>query len=250
MTTTNGRYPAAAVTTVGAVLTVPADLGGGSGAALAGEVLGRLRALELIAAGAPSSPATAARVRAELFEQTALWRRLLGEHCLAEDGDGCPRCRSWHRPRSQATARRQCWFVVMAAFVTAAHVCLRIRQMRQYYRVMKRLLMIFAKQPQVGCSKTRLAADVGLGAADVLYRAFLTDVAYRAYQLQERLGVHVRWVHSPSGPSFAEVMDALAPASLPRSSDTTLKTSPGSNTISSYYRAVDLNADDGLCGAN
>jgi len=102
MTTTNGRYPAAAVTTVRAVLTVPADLGGGSGAALAGEVLGRLRALELIAAGAPSSPATAARIRAELFEQTALWRRLLGEHCLAEDGDGCPRCRSWR-------GARRCW---------------------------------------------------------------------------------------------------------------------------------------------
>jgi len=77
--------------------------------------------------------------------------------------------------------------------------------------VMKRLLMIFAKQPQVGWSKTRLAANVGLGAADVLYRAFLTDVAYRAYQLQERLGVHVRWVHSPSNPSFAEIIDALAP---------------------------------------
>lgn len=80
-----------------------------------------------------------------------------------------------------------------------------------YHRVIKRLLMIFAKQPQPGWSKTRLAADVGLGAADVLYRAFLADVASRAYQLQERLSVHVRWVHTPSTPSFAEVLDALAP---------------------------------------
>ncbi|MGH3824712.1 MAG: TIGR04282 family arsenosugar biosynthesis glycosyltransferase [Pseudonocardiaceae bacterium] len=77
--------------------------------------------------------------------------------------------------------------------------------------VIKRLLLIFAKQPQPGWSKTRLAADVGPGAADVLYRAFLADVASRAYQLQERLSVHIRWVHTPSTPSFAEVLDAVAP---------------------------------------
>jgi hypothetical protein len=103
------------------------------------------------------------------------------------------------------------------------------------HRVIKRLLTIFAKQPQPGWSKTRLAADVGLGAADVLYRAFLADVASRTYQLQERLSVHVRWVHTPSTPSFAEVLDAwrLAPAPLPRSWDTTPKTSPSSNMTSS-----------------
>ncbi|MGH3873670.1 MAG: TIGR04282 family arsenosugar biosynthesis glycosyltransferase [Pseudonocardiaceae bacterium] len=74
-----------------------------------------------------------------------------------------------------------------------------------------RLLLIFAKQPQPEWSKTRLAADVGLDAADVLYRAFLADVASRAYQLQMRLSVHVRWVHTPSTPSFAEVLEEVAP---------------------------------------
>jgi glycosyltransferase A (GT-A) superfamily protein (DUF2064 family) len=74
-----------------------------------------------------------------------------------------------------------------------------------------RLLMIFAKQPVAGWSKTRLAADVGPGAADVLYRAFLADVASRADQLQRRASVHVRWVYTPATPHFAEVLDAVAP---------------------------------------
>lgn len=71
--------------------------------------------------------------------------------------------------------------------------------------------MIFAKQPRHRWSKTRLAADIGMDAADVLYRAFLADVSSRAYRLQERLSVDVRWVHTPATPSFAEVLDAVAP---------------------------------------
>ena len=71
--------------------------------------------------------------------------------------------------------------------------------------VIKRLLLIFAKQPQPGWSKTRLAADVGLGAADVLYRAFLADVASRAYT-QDLTGQQHDQLLAAESDGFRQVM--------------------------------------------
>lgn len=73
----------------------------------------------------------------------------------------------------------------------------------------RRRLLIFAKQPIPGVAKTRLATGIGVDAAISLYRSFLVDVANRARHLLVAVNVEICWVHTPSDPSFADVLMQL-----------------------------------------
>lgn len=74
------------------------DLTGGVSRALAEEVLGRLRQLDLVAAGARRSAVEVERIREQLRQLIGLWRRLLQAHAADETGR-CPQCRTWRRSR-------------------------------------------------------------------------------------------------------------------------------------------------------
>lgn len=78
----------------------------------------------------------------------------------------------------------------------------------------RRLLLVFAKEPRPGMAKTRLAAGIGRDSADALYRAFLADTARRANQVHRRIGVHVRWVCTPSARDFRVALELLVPGAM------------------------------------
>lgn len=91
----------------------------GAGALSAGfgrEVLARVRELELLAAGVPSSPAVAARARGQLRELLGVWSRLLAAHA-AGAGGRCPACRTWWWGRRRWPCR--VWLAAHASLVRA-----------------------------------------------------------------------------------------------------------------------------------
>src|SRR5258708_9795408 len=69
-------------------------------------------------------------------------------------------------------------------------------------------LVVMARYPEVGATKTRLARMIGVEEAVHLYRAFLTDLARKfagqAYDLH--------WAYTPSGVDYSAFMVMLAPA--------------------------------------
>ena len=71
-------------------------------------------------------------------------------------------------------------------------------------------LVVMARYPQVGMTKTRLARSIGHEEAVRLYRTFLFDLAHRfAGQLCD-----LHWAYSPAGVDFQSFMATLAPALL------------------------------------
>ena len=69
-------------------------------------------------------------------------------------------------------------------------------------------LVVMARYPEVGATKTRLARAIGVEEAAHLYRAFLTDLAQRfAGQPYD-----LHWAYTPSGVGYAAFMATLAPS--------------------------------------
>lgn len=70
-------------------------------------------------------------------------------------------------------------------------------------------LVIVARYPQVGTTKTRLARALGDEETVRLYRAFLTDLACK-FAGQAAYDLH--WAYTPAGVDFAALMAELAPS--------------------------------------
>lgn len=72
-------------------------------------------------------------------------------------------------------------------------------------------LVVMARYPQRGTTKTRLARTIGDDAAIELYRAFLADLAqkfvHRSYDLH--------WFYAPAWIDYAAFLDALVPSLTP-----------------------------------
>ena len=75
------------------------------------------------------------------------------------------------------------------------------------------LLLIAAREPTPGFTKTRLGATLGMEAAATLYRAFLTDLAHRFVPpaLGEEPPFDLGWAFTPAGCDFPAVVRSLSP---------------------------------------
>ena len=69
-------------------------------------------------------------------------------------------------------------------------------------------LVIVARYPQIGTTKTRLARALGNEETVRLYRAFLADLAHR-FADQPAFDLH--WAYTPAGVDYAAFMAELAP---------------------------------------
>jgi hypothetical protein len=80
------------------------------------------------------------------------------------------------------------------------------------------LLLIAAREPAPGMTKTRLGATIGMARAAELYAAFLVDLAARFTPSQgEDMGFDTGWAFTPADVDFACVLqrigcDSPAPA--------------------------------------
>ena len=70
-------------------------------------------------------------------------------------------------------------------------------------------LVIVARYPQIGTTKTRLARALGNEETVRLYRTFLTDLAYR-FAGQPAYDLH--WAYTPAGVDYATFMEELVPS--------------------------------------
>lgn len=80
-------------------------------------------------------------------------------------------------------------------------------------------LIIVARYPLPGTTKTRLARAIGDDAAIQLYRAFLTDLALKFSRPEEgangaQRAFDLHWAYTPAGVDFAALLSSLAPRSL------------------------------------
>ena len=72
------------------------------------------------------------------------------------------------------------------------------------------LLLIAARQPTPGMTKTRLGAAIGMERAATLYAAFLVDLAVRfTPDPDDDWGFDVGWAYTPAEVDFAGVLDAI-----------------------------------------
>src|SRR5215210_3399401 len=72
------------------------------------------------------------------------------------------------------------------------------------------LLLIAAREPAPGMTKTRLGATIGMVRAAALYAAFLLDLAARFTPRQdEDWGFDVGWAFTPAGVDFASVLQRI-----------------------------------------
>jgi glycosyltransferase A (GT-A) superfamily protein (DUF2064 family) len=69
------------------------------------------------------------------------------------------------------------------------------------------LLMIAARAPIAGETKTRLGRSIGMQEAADLYQAFLIDIAFRLGKSTD--AYDVGWTHSPPEADFAEILTRL-----------------------------------------
>jgi rSAM/selenodomain-associated transferase 1 len=81
-------------------------------------------------------------------------------------------------------------------------------------------LIILARYPQPGTTKTRLARAIGDDATIQLYRAFLTDLAMKFGGCvlnghNEHKAYDLFWAYTPAWVDFAAFLSSLAPRSLP-----------------------------------
>jgi uncharacterized protein len=70
-------------------------------------------------------------------------------------------------------------------------------------------LVIVARYPRVGTTKTRLARALGNEETVQLYRAFLTDLALR---FAGQAAYDLYWAYTPAGDDYAALMAELAPS--------------------------------------
>ncbi len=73
-------------------------------------------------------------------------------------------------------------------------------------------LVIMARYPQVGTTKTRLARAIGSEETVRLYRAFLTDLAHKFANREYDL----HWAYSPAGVDYQAFIATLTPSLLGR----------------------------------
>lgn len=73
------------------------------------------------------------------------------------------------------------------------------------------LLIIAARQPLPGFTKTRLGRAIGMEQAAALYRAFLTDLANRFIPAASAGRFDLAWAFTPSGCDFSTVLADLTP---------------------------------------
>jgi glycosyltransferase A (GT-A) superfamily protein (DUF2064 family) len=73
----------------------------------------------------------------------------------------------------------------------------------------ERLLLIAARKPVAGQTKTRLGAAIGMDRAATLYQSFLHDLALRF--MREPLGYRVGWAYTPESHPFRETIQAMCP---------------------------------------
>src|SRR5215208_5832440 len=72
------------------------------------------------------------------------------------------------------------------------------------------LLLIAAREPAPGMTKTRLGATIGMARAAALYAAFLVDLAARFTPRQdEDWGFDVGWAFTPAEVDFASVLQRI-----------------------------------------
>jgi uncharacterized protein len=72
------------------------------------------------------------------------------------------------------------------------------------------LLLIAARQPIPGMTKTRLGAAIGMERASALYAAFLVDLAARFTPgPEDDWGFDAGWAYTPPGVDFASVLEAI-----------------------------------------
>ncbi|MBA3416920.1 MAG: glycosyltransferase [Chloroflexia bacterium] len=76
------------------------------------------------------------------------------------------------------------------------------------------LLMIAAREPTPGFTKTRLGLAIGMEAAANLYRAFLTDLIDRFTPAAVSGAFDLAWAFTPACCDFPKVLSALSPASV------------------------------------
>lgn len=78
-------------------------------------------------------------------------------------------------------------------------------------------LIIVARYPLPGTTKTRLARAIGDDATIQLYRAFLTDLALKFGTLEGRVygAYDLHWAYTPAGVDFAALLSSLVPRSWP-----------------------------------
>jgi rSAM/selenodomain-associated transferase 1 len=69
-------------------------------------------------------------------------------------------------------------------------------------------LVIMARYPQVGTTKTRLACAIGPEETICLYRAFLTDLAHTFANRE----YHLHWAYSPAEVDYQAFIATLAPS--------------------------------------
>lgn len=73
------------------------------------------------------------------------------------------------------------------------------------------LLIIAARQPLPGFTKTRLGRAIGMEQAAALYRAFLTDLANRFIPAAAAGRFDLAWAFTPAGCDFSAVLADLTP---------------------------------------
>src|SRR5215218_1807558 len=72
------------------------------------------------------------------------------------------------------------------------------------------LLLIAAREPAPGMTKTRLGATIGMARAAALYAAFLVDLAARFTPGQdEEWGFDLGWAFTPAEVDFAAVLQRI-----------------------------------------
>ena len=70
-------------------------------------------------------------------------------------------------------------------------------------------LVIVARYPQPGATKTRLAKELGNEETAQLYRAFLRDLAHR---FADQPAYDLHWAYTPAGVDYAGFLATLAPS--------------------------------------
>ena len=73
------------------------------------------------------------------------------------------------------------------------------------------LLMIAAREPVPGYTKTRLGRAIGMDAAAALYRAFLADLVDRFTPAAAAGAFDLAWAFTPAACDFAEVLAGISP---------------------------------------
>jgi glycosyltransferase A (GT-A) superfamily protein (DUF2064 family) len=72
------------------------------------------------------------------------------------------------------------------------------------------LLLIAAKVPEAGLTKTRLGVSIGMDRAAALYAAFLVDLSARfTPSREERRDFDFGWAYTPAERDFANVLEAI-----------------------------------------